>query len=380
MNQPLEKLEQLEQAIEETIDEAIPPKSRWAVAARLAGWTLFALYLLFAGALLVLRYYVFPQVSEYRGDIEQMVSKALGQRVTIGAIDADWQGLRPELLLGNVTVFDHDGRAALTLPAVEATIAWRSVLIGTPRFYSLVFDRPKLEIRRDEAGKLHVAGIELHPAQAGDVGIAQWVLSQREIVIREASASWEDALRGAPPLELRRFNFVLRNGLLGHRFAIKATPAPELASALDLRGELSGSDLGDWAAWSGQVYVELEYADLAVWRRWVDYPVDIRAGKGGVRVWLNLDGKSHSEATVDVALSGVSVRVAKDRPVLDLEYLRGRLGASQEAARGFEVFGRKTPRTETKSRYRLPIFGFAGKCWKERDLAGNRDATRWPAR
>src|SRR5262245_9320774 len=120
------------------------------MAARLAGWTLFALYLLFAGALLVLRYYVFPQVSEYRDDIEQMVSKALGQRVTIGAIDADWQGLRPELLLGNVTVFDHDGRAALTLPAVEATIGWRSVLIGAPRFYSLVFDRPRLEIRRDE--------------------------------------------------------------------------------------------------------------------------------------------------------------------------------------------------------------------------------------
>jgi uncharacterized protein (TIGR02099 family) len=348
MNQPLEKLEQLEQAIEETIDEAIPPKSRWAVAARVAGWVLFGLYLLFAGALLVLRYYVFPQVSEYRGDIEQMASKALGQRITIGAIDADWQGLRPELLLGNVTVFDHDGRAALTLPAVEATIAWRSVLLGTPRFYSLVFDRPKLEIRRDEAGKFHIAGMELRPAQAGDAGMAQWVLSQREIVIREASVSWEDKLRGAPPLELRTLNFVLRNGFLGHRFAVKAKPAPELASTLDVRGELSGGNLSDWGAWSGQVYVELEYADLAVWRRWIDYPIDLRAGKGGVRVWLNLDGKTFSEATADVALSQVSVRVAKDRPVLELEYLRGRLGASQRAAKGFEVSGRKlTLRTET---------------------------------
>jgi len=348
VNQPLEKLEQLEQAIEETIDEAIPPKSRWAAAARVTGWILFAFYLLFAGALLLVRYYVFPQVSEYRGEIERIASRAMGQRITIGAIDADWQGLRPELLLGNVTVFDHDGRAALTLPAVEATVAWSSVLIGAPRFYSLVFDRPRLEIRRDEAGKFHVAGIELHPAQEGDAGIAQWVLSQREIVIREASVSWEDKLRGAPPLELRTLNFVLRNGFLGHRFAVRAKPAPELASALDVRGELSGGDLSDWGAWRGEVYVELEYADLAVWRRWVDYPLDIRAGKGGVRVWLNLDGKTHSEATADVALSGVSMRVAKDRPVLELEYLRGRLGASQEAARGFEVFGRKlTLRTET---------------------------------
>jgi uncharacterized protein (TIGR02099 family) len=348
LNQPLEKLEQLEQAIEETIDQAIPPQSRWALAARVAGWTLFGLYLLFAGALLVVRYYVLPKVSEYRGDIEQIASKTLGQRVTIGAIDADWQGLRPELLLGSVTVFDHDGRAALTLPGVEATLAWTSALIGAPRFYSLVFDRPKLEIRRDEAGKFHVAGIELHPVQAGDGGIAQWVLSQREIVIREASVSWDDKLRGAPPLDLRTLNFVLRNGFLGHRFAFKGKPAPELASALDVRGDVSGGDLSDWSAWSGQVYAELEYADLAVWRRWIDYPIDIRAGKGGVRLWLNLDGKSRSEATADVALSQVAVRVAKDLPLLELAYLRGRLGASQRATKGFEVSGRKlTLRTET---------------------------------
>ena len=348
MNQPLEKLEQLEHAIEETIDEAIPPQSRWRMAARIAGWALFFLYLLFAGALLVLRYYVFPQVSQYRGDIERIASKVLGQRITIGAIDADWQGLRPELLLGNVTVYDHDGRAALSLPGIEATVAWTSALIGAPRFYSLVFDRPRLEIRRDEAGKLHVAGIELHPAQGGDAGVAQWVLSQREMLIRDASVSWEDKVRGAPPLEMHSLNFVLRNGFLAHRFAFKGKPPPELASALDVRAELSGGDLTDWGAWSGQVYAELEYADLAAWRRWVDYPIDIRAGKGGVRLWLNLDGKRYSEATADVVLSQVSVRAAKDMPLLDLAYLRGRLGASQRAAKGFEVSGRKlTLKTET---------------------------------
>ncbi|HZT61594.1 MAG TPA: YhdP family protein, partial [Burkholderiales bacterium] len=348
MNQPLETLEQLEHAIEETIDEAIPPKSRWAAVARVLGWTLLALYFLFAAALLGLRYWIFPKVAEYRGDIERIASKALGQRIAIGSIDADWQGLRPELLLGNVTVYDHDGRAALSLPGIEATVAWTSALILAPRFYSLVFDRPRLEIRRDEAGKFQVAGIELHSAQQGDAGIGQWVLSQREIVIRDARVSWEDALRGAPPLELNTLNLVLRNGFLGHRFAFKGKPPPELASALDVRGELSGGDLSDWSAWSGQVYAEVEYADLAVWRRWVDYPIDIRAGKGGVRLWLNLDGRSFSEATADVALSQVAVRVAKDTPVLELAYVRGRLGASQRSAKGFEVSGRRlTLRTES---------------------------------
>jgi uncharacterized protein (TIGR02099 family) len=341
VNQPLQKLEQLEQAIEETIAEAIPPKSPWRVAARIAGWALVALYFLFAAALLSLRYWILPKVAEFRGDIEQYASKTLGQRITIGAIEADWQGLRPQLLLANVTVFDHDGREALSLPAVEATLAWFSALIGSPRFYSLVFERPRLEIRRDEAGRFYVAGIELHAERAGDAGIAQWVLSQREIVIRDASVSWDDKLRRAPLLELPAFNLVLRNGLLGHRFAFKAKPSAELASALDVRGELDAVDVGDPGASVGQVYAELEYTDLVAWRRWVDYPFDIRSGKGGVRLWLNLRGKTSSELTADVALSQVAGRVSKDVPLLELEYLQGRLGAGQRDGKSFEVSGRK---------------------------------------
>jgi len=341
LNQPLQKLEQLEQAIEETIDQAIPPQSRWRLAARIAGWALVALYFLFAAALLSLRYWILPKVAEYRSDIEQYASQALGQRITIGAIEAGWQGLRPELLLVDVTVFDRDGRAALSLPAVEATLAWISALIGSPRFYSLVFERPRLEIRRDEAGRFYVAGIQLHTEPAGDAGIARWVLSQREIVIRDASLSWDDKLRGAPLLELPAFNFVLRNGFLGHRFAFKAKPSAELASALDVRGELNAAEAGDPGAWVGQVYAELEYTDLVAWRRWVDYPFDIRSGKGGVRLWLNLQGKTSTELTADVALSQVAGRVSKDAPLLELDYLQGRLGASRRDRKGFEISGRK---------------------------------------
>lgn len=182
MDQPFQKLEQ---AIEETIEHAIAPKGRWRTVARLVGWGLFAVCLLFAAAVVCLRYWVLPKVGEYRGDIEQYASKALGQRITIGAIEAGWRGLRPDLLLADVTIYDHDGRAALTLPGVEATVSWISALIGSPRFYSLAFDRPRLEIRRDAAGKFYVAGIELHPARPEDAGIAQWVLSQREIAIRD---------------------------------------------------------------------------------------------------------------------------------------------------------------------------------------------------
>src|SRR4029077_5822405 len=258
------------------IADAIPPKSRWRVAARVVAWALVILYFLFAATLLALRYWILPKVAEYRSDVEQYASRVLGTRITIGAMEAGWQGLRPELLLANVTVFDRDGRAALSLPAVEATVGGTSALIGSPRLYSLVFERPRLELRRDAGGRLHVAGIELRTDQAADSGIARWVLSQREIVIRDASVSWDDKQRGAPGLEFRGFNFVLRNAFRGPRFSFKAKPPAELASALDVRGDLDKLDAGDPGACVGQIYAELEYTDLVAWRRWVDYPFDIR--------------------------------------------------------------------------------------------------------
>jgi uncharacterized protein (TIGR02099 family) len=336
LDQPLQKLEQ---AIEETIAQAMPPRSRLRALVRFVAWGLLAVYFLFALAVLVTRYYALPRVGEYKDDIERYASRALGQRITVGAIEAGWQGLRPELLLADVTLYDRDGRAALRLPAVEATVSWTSVLLASPRFYSLVFDRPRLEIRRDEAGKFTVAGIELR-AETGDAGIAQWVLAQREIVIREASLTWDDGLRGAPQLALPALNFVLRSGLLGHRFALRARPPSGLASALDVRGDLNRGDLADWRSWTGRLFAELEYTDLVAWRPWVDYPIDLRSGKGGVRLWLDLEGKSSSEATVDVALSQVAIRVAKGLPLLELDTLQGRLGATQTEGKTFEVSGR----------------------------------------
>ena len=318
----------------------LPQQGPWRAVARFVGWALVALYFVFAAAVLALRYWVLPNVGAHAGQIERSVSEALGLRVTIGTIEAGWQGLRPELYLGSVTVHDRDGRAALSLPSVEATFAWKSVLVGSPRFYSLAFERPRLEIRRDPAGKFHVAGIELEGGQGAGAGIAQWVLSQREIEIRDAGITWVDERRGAPALPLSDVNLQLRDGG-SHRFALRAKAPPELASMLDIRGELRGGDLDELHKWTGRLYVELGYTDLTAWRSWVDYPLALQSGRGGVRLWLSIGEDGVNEVTADVALSQVSTRLAKNLPLLELEYLQGRLGAKQTAQNILEFSGRK---------------------------------------
>ncbi len=303
------------------------------------GWTAVGAYFAAAAVVLGLRYWLLPNITHYSGFIEQAVSRTVGERVTIGAIRAGWEGLRPELDLTDFRIHDREGRVALSLPAVEAVVSWTSFAFGSLRFHSLAFEQPDLEIRRDAAGRLFIAGMEIKGEHSGPE-TSLWLLSQREIVVRNASLSWDDEQRAAPRLELSGVNFTLRNQGDMHRFGLRAQAPAELASALDVRGELRGASVEQLQDWTGRLFAELDYTDLAAWQRWIDYPLEILSGKGGIRLWLGFSGRRLTEAVADVALAQVSTRLSRDLPVLALDYLQGRLGAKLSANR-FEVLGKK---------------------------------------
>jgi len=172
-------------ALDASLDEQLPPRERrWLAWLRRAGWTLVGLYFLAAVAMLVLRFWALPRIADYKDEIAAAVSRALGEKVTIERVDAEWYGLHPRLELGGVKIHDRRGEEALVLPYVGASVAWRSIAAGELRFKSLVLDRPDLRIRRDPQGRLFIAGLELRPTDTPKGGTADWVLEQGEIIIR----------------------------------------------------------------------------------------------------------------------------------------------------------------------------------------------------
>ncbi len=321
-----------------------------------AGIGLMVVYFGFAAVVLALRFWILPQIEQHPEFIAQAISRNMGQRVSIGSVDSGWQGLRPFLALTDLQLYDRDGRVALSLPSVSCTLSWDSFVFGALRFNSLSLDKPRLNIRRDAQGALYVAGVRLDTQDAG-TGFSEWVLAQREIIVREAQVSWDDELRKAPPLALADLNFVMRNRGSRHRFALRAQPARELAAALELRGELEGGTLAQLQAWTGKIYAELPYTDLAAWRAWIDYPLEIQHGQGGLRLWLGFADKQLEEATADVALGGISARLAPELPLLEMRSLQGRLSAKR--ARGGYEFGGRQVTLELQSGATLPPAQFA---------------------
>ncbi len=303
-------------------------------------WTAVALYFALGLLVLVLRYFVLPGVEGYRGDIERSLTGALGQPVAIRAIDARWHGLWPNLRVHGIEIRDAQGRPALGFDEVEADIAWSSLWHLAPHFARLEIKAPHLDLRRDADGRLFVAGLEIKTEDTPDAGFSDWLLSQDRIVIRDASVTWHDELRQAPPLVLSRLNFDLRNRGNRHRFGLTAEPPRALAARFDIRGDFRGDDLESLGAGKGQIYAELDYADLAGWQAWVDYPIELPHGDGGLRLWLDFERKVPTGATADVRLGRTIVRLAPELPMLDLERVDGRL-AARRVDDGFSVQTRR---------------------------------------
>ncbi|MBI5005684.1 MAG: TIGR02099 family protein [Nitrosomonadales bacterium] len=311
----------------------------WRGMGRLTRITLkLSLLLAFAGALLLLalRYRILPDIERYHADITAAAVMAVGQPLTIGKIEADWDGLRPRLLFTDVKILDQQGRVALSLPRIENTVAWTSLPTAELRFHSLLIDSPDLSVRRDGQGRLYVAGIPLEGRSAAGQDSADWLLHQSSMIIRNGRITWQDEMRAAPLLELKQVDLNIENRRGRHRFALRASPPEKLASRLDVRGRFYGDSFSDMSDWRGQLYTQLDYADVLAWKPWLPLPRMFKRGQGALRLWLGFDAGRVRSLDADVALASVRARLAEELPQLDLSELRGRIGW-RVTERGFEI-------------------------------------------
>lgn len=324
----------------QTLLARTPLPGLWQKIKRPLLWLALIAYFGFAAIVLTLRYAILPHITDYRDDIERAVSQAVNLPVSIAGIEADWQGLHPKLLLKGVQVSDKAGRPALGFDRIEAVLGWSSLWHFDVRLHRLAIDAPVLNMRRETNGQIFIAGLPLNREDSSDTRLSDWVLAQGQIVIRDATLNWDDALRQAPTLTLNKVNFNLTNSGRRHRFGLTAEPPTALATRLDIRGDVKGSDLEQVARWKGQLYAELDYADLAVWQTWFDYPITLPRGSGGLRLWMDFADQQITGVTADVALADVQVRLGSKLPMLDLQRLHGRFSARRDGD-DYVVEGRK---------------------------------------
>ena len=285
--------------------------------------------------IIVLRYWLLPDIEQFHDRITTSMSAEIGNPVTIGKIEGDWQGLHPHLSLVDVRILDQEQQPALVLPNIEASVSWLSLLAAELRLSSLEIDRPELLVRRDPQGKIYIGSVAVKQ-QGSSNDLSNWLLHQSRIVVRNAVIVWLDEQRDAPALVLDKVNLRIENLFRHHQFALNAVPPAEISTPLDVRGDFYGRSFDKPDEWRGQLYTRLDYTDLLAWRPWLKLPPQLSHGRGALRGWLGIEQGGLTQLTTNLALHDVSTRLAEDVPEMDVHYLSGR-AAWKAVGAGWEI-------------------------------------------
>lgn len=320
--------------------ETAPTPARWlkvvTALVRAATWALIAtatVLSLFWGAL---QGWILPRIDSYRPALQVIASEVLGIPVQIGALRAGSGGLVPSVEVVNLQLLDPLGRPALQLPRIQVALSVQSVLrLG---FDQLVLDGPELDVRRDTEGRIFLAGID--PSGGGeDTGLADWFLSQREVVVRGGRIRWTDELRGAEPLDLSGVDLVIRNRARRHELRLTASPPAGWGDRFTLIGQfrrpLLSRQASNRADWDGQIFGEFPRADISRLHRHLTLDVQVRQGYGAVRFWGDVVQGQLTGLAADLALARATVQLAPELDSLALQSVTGRV-VGRTLAGGFE--------------------------------------------
>jgi uncharacterized protein (TIGR02099 family) len=278
--------------------------------------------------LLAIRLVVLPQAETRHGDIAAWLGARIGAPVEIDGVVTGWDGWNPKLSVRGLRILGRDAQRGvlLELPRVDLLIAWTSLAVVDLRLKELLIEGPRLSLRRDTAGRLHVAGIEGQAEPAvDDTTFADWLMRQPQVIVHDALVAWNDEYRQAPQLLLDHVSFRLERQFGRHLAALTGVPPAELASPVELRADLSGHSLRDWTNLQGRIYLRLDYADVAAWREWLPLPVHVDNGIGAARIWMDVAQSRPVDVTADLELEDVRTTLGDGLAPLALVHVAGRV-------------------------------------------------------
>jgi uncharacterized protein (TIGR02099 family) len=301
---------------------------------RLAAGAGAFLLIVFALAVLWLRYWGLPNIDRYRDDIVSSISRASGMAVSAQRIRGGWEGLRPFVSLDGFQMNDRRGKAALAFDRAEITLSWWNLALGRIRFHDVEFHHPALSLRRGKDGLIYLGDKPLNAAgpEEDDGRFTEWLLAQPRIGIYDATLVWRDEAISASEVALRDVEIVMEKRRGHYHAALVAMPPRELAGRIEMRADVAIRREGlRWRA-EGEAYAEAINADLAKIRAHLPLTEALRSGVGSVRVWAQFSGDAVREVVADLSMRDAVGQLDSDALPLDLAAISGRARYRSDAA------------------------------------------------
>jgi len=231
--------------------------------------------------------------SEFRDRLEQTAGLYLGQPVTIRGMDTRLVGLRPSVVLDDVSLLEKGTRERLAhFEQIALSLDPFSSLSQLQPVVDLSIRGANLVVGLSENGSLRVQGVSLSK-QARNEGsggaLGAWFLSQARLALEDSRLVWRDFDSGKE-LVFSGVNLELQNLQERHRLSgyvkLPAAVGKALRLSLDIRGNLLNQK-----DWLGELYIKAENLHPAPWLKSFDYKgLSLKQGRVDLEMWSSWQG------------------------------------------------------------------------------------------
>ncbi len=291
-------------------------------------WLLAILLIILVGVFMSGARLLLPIATEYREEVQELVSNELGRKVKIDKLNTSWRGYGPELRLQNVQLINpQTGRTSLSVSEIRIGVGILDSLFNwgiTVR--EITFYRSQLLIKRRLDGSVVLAGLE--DIEEGGDSSAIFLLPFR-IGMKQSEVYWEDQKLGVAPVRFTDVNFIISNAKNRHQVEASMLLPGKHGSGMSLVADIKGA-IQQSSSWSGEIYLSGNQLALAtILKDSMPEGMAFESGKARVELWSKwVNGRmSTVEGNADIdRLKMVSNREFHNKPVepLEIERIGGR--------------------------------------------------------
>ncbi len=261
-----------------------------------------------------------PLTENYRVELQEWITEALGRPVVVGRTAARWYRFGPELALYDVEIRDEeDTRTVLRLGEVHIGVDFVTALQQfsvQPTTIRLIGSR--LEIERMPDGKVQIQGlitneVEKENGEQATGGAVAWLFTREHLLLEDLDLTLIDQRRQPSRVHLSDIDIELRNSGTRHQLAghvlLSAGVGESIEFALDAEGVVESSK-----SWQGQFYLAVTGVNLSqIASQHPTLGQSLQGGKGNLTLWGELKQGKIAELAGRVALTDLSVVYGAER-------------------------------------------------------------------
>lgn len=194
--------------------------------------TIFLIIIFWLSIAVFINFYLYPNIDEYKPQIEAELSKSLAYQVKINKIEADWNLFRPEFTADEVVITDIN--KTITINNVKTTLSILPLLIGKAEIHEINLDFDTLLIEKKDS-LVEINGIEINKILENQDSSSE-LLDHAKIILTANTLKYLDKNQSRKQIEISNVSLIWENNDKKHYFVLNGVSNDKSNGTFKLNG------------------------------------------------------------------------------------------------------------------------------------------------